>query len=60
MRAGEKRILTDASLIVAPGELVAIIGESGAGKSTLLKTMAGVIEPAPAASRSAETRSGPG
>jgi ABC-type multidrug transport system ATPase subunit/pSer/pThr/pTyr-binding forkhead associated (FHA) protein/ABC-type multidrug transport system permease subunit len=43
--AGGRRILDDASLSIAPGELVTIIGASGAGKSTLLKALAGVNVP---------------
>jgi putative ABC transport system ATP-binding protein len=44
-RFGDRFVLREASLQVAAGEYVALVGESGIGKSTLLNVIAG-LEPA--------------
>ena len=42
---GERRVLSDLSLSVRPGDFVAIVGRSGSGKSTLLRLLCGLDEP---------------
>ncbi|MBF9044258.1 ATP-binding cassette domain-containing protein [Rhodobacterales bacterium HKCCE4037] len=42
---GAVRALTDASLHVAPGEVVALMGANGAGKSTFVKIITGALTP---------------
>lgn len=38
-------VLSDLSLTVAPGEIVALIGPSGCGKTTLLNIISGLVQP---------------
>ncbi len=42
---GGVKALTDVSLDLRPGKVVALVGDNGAGKSTLVKIMAGVLRP---------------
>jgi iron complex transport system ATP-binding protein len=41
---GQKVVLEDFTLSIAPGEIVALIGPNGAGKSTLIRAISGVIK----------------
>jgi ABC-type branched-subunit amino acid transport system ATPase component/ABC-type branched-subunit amino acid transport system permease subunit len=43
---GKSHILSDVTLDVRPGEIVALLGRNVAGKSTLLKTLSGLVTPA--------------
>ncbi|MBL8565865.1 MAG: ABC transporter ATP-binding protein [Hyphomicrobiaceae bacterium] len=45
VRLGAREVVGDASLVIEPGEIVAVIGPNGAGKSTLLKALAGLLAP---------------
>jgi D-xylose transport system ATP-binding protein len=39
---GSVQALSDVSISVLPGEVMALVGDNGAGKSTLIKTVAGI------------------
>jgi branched-chain amino acid transport system ATP-binding protein len=40
---GKRQVLSDVSLVVAPGEIVSVLGHNGAGKTTLLKSILGTV-----------------
>ena len=42
---GDTVVLDGATLTVADGEIVALLGPSGSGKSTLLRVVAGILQP---------------
>lgn len=42
---GNRRLISDVSLSITSGEMVAIIGPNGAGKSTLLRLLTGYLSP---------------
>ena len=44
-RAQRYTAVRDATLIVAPGEFVSVVGPTGCGKSTLLNVAAGLLQP---------------
>jgi phospholipid/cholesterol/gamma-HCH transport system ATP-binding protein len=45
MRFGDKEVLDQVSLPIAPQERLVIIGQSGAGKTTILRLILGILKP---------------
>lgn len=45
VQRGAQDVLSDVTLTVAPGHILALLGPNGAGKSTLVSTIAGEIAP---------------
>ncbi len=44
-RYGEKEVLKDFSLELAPGKVTCLLGPSGSGKTTVLNILAGLVKP---------------
>ncbi|MFZ1686439.1 MAG: ABC transporter ATP-binding protein [Flavobacteriales bacterium] len=42
---GQRMLIKDLELSLAPGQLVSMIGRNGSGKSTLLRTLCGLLQP---------------
>lgn len=45
VRYGAVTALSDVSLKVGKGEIIALVGSNGVGKTTLLRTLAGILQP---------------
>ena len=43
---GDRTLFSGLDLVVAPGDVIGLVGANGAGKSTLLKMLAGLTKPA--------------
>src|SRR6185369_11070126 len=42
---GDRALFSGLDLVVAPGDVIGLVGANGAGKSTLLKMLAGLLAP---------------
>ena len=40
---GDRVLFSGLDLVVAPGDVIGLVGANGAGKSTLLRTLAGLL-----------------
>src|SRR6195952_4143562 len=40
---GDRPLFGDLDLVVAPGDVIGLVGANGAGKTTLLRTLAGLL-----------------
>ena len=45
IRLGDRPILSDVSLSIAPGEFVGVLGPNGAGKTTMMRAILGLVPP---------------
>ena len=45
---GDRSLFSGLDLVVAPGDVIGLVGANGAGKSTLLRTLAGLSRPSTA------------
>src|SRR5215472_8084699 len=45
MAHGDRVLFHDLDLVVAPGDVIGLVGANGAGKSTLLRVLAGQVRP---------------
>lgn len=42
---GDRSLFAGLDLVVAPGDVIGLVGANGAGKSTLLRMLAGLLTP---------------
>src|SRR5689334_9864030 len=40
---GDRNLFTGLDLVVAPGDVIGLVGANGAGKTTLLRTLSGIL-----------------
>jgi len=57
---GERRLFSGLDLVVAPGDVIGLVGANGAGKSTLLRLLAGLDQPEHGQVRLSPERAGVG
>ena len=42
---GERRLISDLTLVMKPGDRIGVVGDNGIGKTTLIRTILGELEP---------------
>lgn len=53
---GDRSLFSGLDLVVAPGDVIGLVGANGAGKSTLLRMLAGLLAPEEGSSGSPRRR----
>lgn len=53
---GDRSLFSGLDLVVAPGDVIGLVGANGAGKSTLLRMLAGLVTPEEGSSGSPRRR----